>query len=42
MVSLSLIHVLYLALIVIFLVVMSCKKSIAIPCALGIVLLAQS
>ncbi|WP_369282571.1 hypothetical protein [Oscillibacter sp. GMB15532] len=39
MINLSLIHVSYLVLIVIFLIVMACKKSIVIPCALGIVFL---
>lgn len=36
MTVLSFVHVLYLVLIVVFLVVMACKKSIVIPCAFGI------
>jgi len=36
MIVLSVVHVLYLILIVVFLVVMACKKSIVIPCTLGI------
>ncbi|MEG1547314.1 MAG: hypothetical protein RR232_03535 [Clostridia bacterium] len=39
MVSLSFIHVLYLILIIVFLVIMACKKSIVIPCALGILIM---
>ena len=39
MTTLSLVHLIYLVLIVVFLIVMACKKSIVIPCALGIVIL---
>ena len=39
MTTLSFVHILYLILIIVFLVVMAFKKSIIIPCALGIVLL---
>ncbi len=39
MISLSLVHLLYLALIVVIVVVMACKKSIVIPCAVGILVI---
>ena len=39
MVELSLVHIVYLVLIVAFLITMLCKKSIVIPCAAGIVVI---
>lgn len=39
MVSLSYVHIIYLCLILLFLVIMACKKSIVVPCAIGILIM---